>query len=103
MTVISSHFCKKNNITIPKCESMREVTLADGFITILLERKDAKITLDDYNSITCDVLISKSNTYDMLLGLNSSLATKASLYPDFLRYYVKINDKERFGKLPIDR
>lgn len=37
---------------------MREVTLADGSNTKMLEWKDAKITLDDYNSITCDVLIS---------------------------------------------
>lgn len=39
----------------------------------------------------------------MLFGLNACLSIGASLYPDFLRYYVKINDKERFGKLPIDR
>ena len=82
---------------------MREVTLADGSTTKILEWKDAKITLDEYNSITCDVLISKIKTYDMLFGLNSCLAIRASLYPYFLRYYVKINDKERFGKLPIDR
>ena len=69
----------------------------------MLEWKDANISLDEYNSITCDILISKSETYDMLFGLNSCLAIGASLYLDFLRYYVKINDKERFGKLPIDR
>ena len=82
---------------------MREATLADGSTTKMLEWKDANITLDEYNLTTCDVLISKSKTYDILFGLNSCLAIGASLYPDFLRYYVKINDKERFGKLPIDR
>ena len=82
---------------------MREVTLADGSTTKMLEWKDANITFDEYNSITCDVLISKSETYDMLFGFNSCLAIGVSLYPDFLHYYVKINHKERFGKLPIDR
>ena len=53
----------------------------------MLEWKDANITLDEYNSITFDVLISKSETYDMLFELNSCLAIGASLYPDFLRYY----------------
>ena len=37
---------------------MREVTLADGSRTKMLEWKDARITLDDYNSIKVDVLIS---------------------------------------------
>ena len=82
---------------------MREVTLADGSTTKMLEWKDSKITLNEYNSITCDVLISKSKTYDMLFELNSCLATRTSLYPDFIRYCVKINDKERFGKLPNDK
>ena len=50
---------------------MRELKLADGSTTKMLEWKDAKITLDEFNSITCDVLISKSETYDMLFGLNS--------------------------------
>ena len=82
---------------------MREVTLADGSTTKMVEWKDAKITLDEYNSINCDVLVSKSKSYDMLFGLNACLAIGASLYPDYLRYYVKIGDKERFGKLPIEK
>ena len=65
--------------------------------------EDANKSFDEYNSITYDVLISKSETYDMLFGLNSCLAIRASLYPGFLCYYVKINDKVRFGKLPIDK
>ena len=60
---------------------MREVTLADVSTTKMLEWKDVNITLDEYNSITCDVLISKSETYDMMFGLNSCLAIRASLYP----------------------
>ena len=82
---------------------MREVTLADGSTTKMLEWKNAKITLDDYNSITCYVLVSNSKSYELLFGLNACLLIGASLYPDYLRYYVKINDKERFGKLPIDK
>ena len=54
-------------------------------------------------TISCDVLISSSTSYDLLFGLNACLAIGANISSDFLRYYVKINDKERFGKLPITK
>ena len=103
VTVISKHFCKKYNIKIPKCETKRIVTLADGSSSEMKEWKKAKITLDDYMSISCDVLISSSNSYDLLFGLNACLAIGANVTPDFLRYYVKLNGKERFGRLPITK
>ena len=65
------------------------------------EWNKAKITLDKYVSIECDVLVSKSQTYEMLFGLNSCVFTGAHIYNDFFRYSIKVNDKERFGKIPI--
>ena len=67
----------------------------------MLEWKNAKITLDKYNTIYGDVLISKSKSYDMLFGLNACLSIGASLSSDFLRYHIVLQGKERFGKLPI--
>ena len=67
----------------------------------MLEWKNAKITLDQYNAIYGNILISKSKSYDMLFGLNACLAIGASLTSDFLRYHIVVDGKERFGKLPI--
>ena len=69
----------------------------------MLEWKNAKITLDKYNNIYGDVLISKSKSYDMLFGLNACLAIGASLTSDFLRYYLIVDGKERFGKLLVSK
>ena len=55
------------------------------------EWKSANITLDQYNTITCDVLLTKSTSYEMLFGLKACLAIGANLTPEFLRYYIKIN------------
>ena len=52
-------------------------------------------------SIMTDVLISNGTTYDMLLGLNVCEAIGAIISSTHLRYNVKINDKEWFGKIPI--
>ena len=65
------------------------------------EWNNAKITLDKFISITCNVLISKSKTYEMPFGLNLIVFTNAHIYNDFFRYCVKVNDKERYGKIPI--
>lgn len=86
---------------MPKCDTQREVILADGSLTKMLEWKNAKIALDDYNTIYGDVLLSSSRSYDMLFGLNSCVAINANISQDSLRYCVKIDGKEKFGKLPL--
>ena len=65
------------------------------------EWPNARIRLNEYMSVLTDVLISKSISYDLLLGLNVCEAISATIYPDSLRYNVVINNKERFGKIPI--
>ena len=102
-TIVSKHFCKANNISIPPCKFSREVTLADGTKIAMREWQDAKTTLDKYMSIKGDVLISKSKTYEMLFGLNTCISIGANINQDFLRYCVDINGKERFGKIPLIR
>ena len=54
-------------------------------------------------SIKGEVLVSKSKTYDMLFGLNTCISIGATITPDFLRYGVEVNGKERFGKIPLLR
>ena len=50
-----------------------------------------------------NILISQSKTYDMLFGLNTYISIDATITQEFLRYIVKINGKERFGKIPLLR
>ena len=37
----------------------------------------------------------------MLFGLDAYLAIGGNLTPDFLKYNVLINEKERWGKIPL--
>ena len=37
----------------------------------------------------------------MLFGLNACIPLGACITPKYFRYYIKVNDKERFGKVPI--
>ena len=37
----------------------------------------------------------------MLFGLNTYMAIDGNLTPDFLKYNVLINEKERWGKIPL--
>ncbi len=65
------------------------------------EWSKAKVSLDKYLDIECDVLISKGTTFDMLIGLNTYLAIGGDLTPNFLKYKVLIDKKERWGKIPL--
>ena len=75
--------------------------MVDGSKALWREWSNARIKLNKYMSIMTDVLISNGTTYDMLLGLNVCEAIGATISSTHLRYNVKINDKERFGKIPI--
>ena len=65
------------------------------------ESTKAKISREKFLHIECDVLITKGVSYDMLFGLNSYLAIGGNLTPNALRYKLFINDKERWGKIPL--
>ena len=52
-------------------------------------------------SMQGNILISKGNTFDMLIRLNACASIGASIQHDYLKYCVNIKDKERFGKIPI--
>ena len=99
--MISENFCKRNNLSIPTCKYSREVIVADGSKALMREWSNARLRLNDYMSVLTDVLISKSTTYDLLLGLNVCEAIGATITSSHLRYSVTIKDKERFGKIPI--
>ena len=67
------------------------------------EWNKAVITLDKFVNIECDVLITKGTAYDMLLGLNVYLAIGGNLTPNFLKYNIKVDEKDRWGKIPLNK
>lgn len=52
-------------------------------------------------SIVTNVLVSQSTQFDLIFGLDACVSIGATIYHDFFRYYVVLNGKERFGKIPI--
>lgn len=79
MIVITEHYCKCNNIPIPHCKYSREVSVADGTKTTMPEWQDVRIKLDDYMTISTNVLVSKCKNFDMLLGLNACVSIGATI------------------------
>lgn len=57
--------------------------------------------MDKYLKVKCDVLISPTRTYDLLFGLNAYLAIGGTLTPEFLKYNITLNNRERWGKIPL--
>ena len=65
------------------------------------EWEDIELQMDKYLRVKLNALISPTYTYDLLLGLNVYKAIGGNLTPEFLKYNIIIDNKERWGKIPL--
>lgn len=60
-----------------------------------------ELQMDKYLKVKLNTLISPNCTYDLLLGLNVYKAIGGNLTPEFFKYNIVVDNKERWGKIPL--